>query len=396
MPKAEKKKILIIALLSVAILLLGIFVCIFKLSLNPAYRAFAFGINIYNVVMLLILAVAEIASTKFDRTKCIYTVYATIFLFLSYITSANTFLNIEFFGGSLPHEVVANIMLILHNLFMVCFAYFMFLFFERVYAKKSFYKYHLIVFLLTTITHGVFAGLNLFVGTMVVVIIQAIYSIGFDIYYIFKMKGKDNTLPGYLTSIMVIIVMISFILDIFFAQEYNFFGIDILLHMVVTISYIFVYFHFLLARTSTAYSYEDEIKAINEKKEHRMKVSCFHCFDCYYDDKHLDFPSKKAKEYFALLVILRGKALTMEKAITYLWPDKDVEKSKDSYRNVIMKLRKYFKSINYDAITYRRGEAFLDTSNLECDYYDVIDGKNEYDGSPLMPEYDWSLDFENF
>ena len=61
--------------------------------------------------------------------------------------------------------------------------------------------------------------------------------------------------------------------------------------------------------------------------------------------------------------------------------NKDVEKSKDSYRNIIMKLRKYFKNINYDAITYRRGEAILDISNIDCDYYDVIDGKNEYDGS---------------
>ncbi|MBE6133757.1 MAG: hypothetical protein E7178_03720 [Erysipelotrichaceae bacterium] len=174
MPYTEKKKLLIIALLSAAILLLGIFVCIFKLSLNPGYRAFAFGINIYNVVMLLILVVAEIVSTKFDRTKCIYTVYATIFLFLSYITSANTFLSIEFFGGSLPYEVVAKIMLIFHNLFMVCFTYFMFLFFERDYVKKSFHKYHLTVLLITTVVHGVFAGLHIFVGTMVVVIIQAI------------------------------------------------------------------------------------------------------------------------------------------------------------------------------------------------------------------------------
>lgn len=396
MQSSEKTKLRIVSLLAILILILGIFVCAFKLSLNTAYRAFAFGINIYNVVVLLILVIAEIGSTKFDRTKCIYTVYGTIFLFLAYITSANTFLNIEFFGGNMPHEVVANIILIIHNFSMMCFVYFMFLFFERAYQLKKFYKYHLISFLLTTIAHGVFVGVGLEVGTIVIIIIQALYVVGFDIYYTMGMKGKNNTLPGYMTALMIMIVMVAFVLDIFFKQEYNFFGIDILLHLAVTVGYILIYVHFLLARTKTAYSYEDEIKNEEEKKSHLMRVSCFHCFDCYYDDKHIDFPSKKAKEYFALLVILKGKSLTMEKAITYLWPDKDVEKSKESYRNVIMKLRQYFKSINYNAITYKRGETFLDISNLQCDYYDVIDGKKEYDGSPLLPEYEWSLDFENF
>ena len=53
------------------------------------------------------------------------------------------------------------------------------------------------------------------------VILRVLYGIGPDFYYMFKMEGKDNALPGYTTSIVVIIVMISFVFDIFFAEEYD-------------------------------------------------------------------------------------------------------------------------------------------------------------------------------
>ena len=185
-------------------------------------------------------------------------------------------------------------------------------------------------------------------------------------------------------------------LDLFYHFEHDFIGVNALLNIIVSVSYILIYVHFLLSRTSEAYQYEDRIKEEESKKSRVMRVSCFQCFDCYYDDVHLVFPSKKAKEYFALLVILKGKSLTIDKAITYLWPDKDVEKAKVLYRNTIMKLRHYFKSINYNALTFKRGETLIDISSIRCDYYDVIDGKKDYDGSPLMPEYDWSLDFETF
>ena len=51
--------------------------------------------------------------------------------------------------------------------------------------------------------------------------------------------------------------------------------------------------------------------------------------------------------------------------------------------------------IKCNNITFKRAETYLDTSNIECDYYDVINKKEKYDNSPLMPEYDWSLEFEN-
>ena len=84
----------------------------------------------------------------------------------------------------------------------------------------------------------------------------------------------------------------------------------------------------------------------------------------------------------------------MDKAITYLWPDKDLDKAKVSYRDVIWKLRKLFDSIHFYGVTFKRGVTFLDKKDLECDFYDLLQQKKEIDMEDFMPEYDWSLGFE--
>ena len=99
-----------------------------------------------------------------------------------------------------------------------------------------------------------------------------------------------------------------------------------LLFFVVIMGYAFIYAHFLISKTKGYYVYEEnEHRRKMEAPHNKMKVTCFHTFDCYLGDAHLEFPSKKSKEFFALLVVLRGKALSMDKAITYLWPEKDID-----------------------------------------------------------------------
>ena len=84
----------------------------------------------------------------------------------------------------------------------------------------------------------------------------------------------------------------------------------------------------------------------------------------------------------------------MDKAITYLWPDKDLDKAKVSYRDVIWKLRKLFDSMHFHGVTFKRGVTFLDRNYLECDFYDLLKENKEIDMEDFMPEYDWSLGFE--
>lgn len=389
------KQLNLVSILLLVVLLFSVFISIFSLSSYFAYRAIVFGFSIFNTAILLIILIAEISSTRFDRTKNINTVYATLFLFLGYLTSYDLFLFLDFVGGIIIPEVVETILVIFHNIFVIAMSLFFFIFLEHDYQAKSYRKIHYIVFSLFIFAHILFTVFHLFYGAFSVLVIEVLYLCFFAIRYSSTVKKNNNAIPGLLACFIILVVAVALPLDSFYHFEHNFLGSNALLTIIVSISYIFIYVHFLLSRTSEAYQYEDKIKEEEYKKSHIMKVSCFQCFDCYFDDLHLNFPSKKSKEYFALLVILRGKSLTMEKAITYLWPDKDIDKSKMLYRNAIMKLRLYFNSINYNALTYKRGEVFLDISSIRCDYYDVLDGHKEYDGSPLMPEYDWSLDFEN-
>ena len=70
-----------------------------------------------------------------------------------------------------------------------------------------------------------------------------------------------------------------------------------------------------------------------------MKVKTFGQFDCFVNDHLVNFSSSKSKELFALLIALNGKSLTMEHAITLLWPDRPIDQAKIIYRDAVWRLR---------------------------------------------------------
>lgn len=125
-----------------------------------------------------------------------------------------------------------------------------------------------------------------------------------------------------------------------------------------------------------------------------LTVNMFNGFDCYINNRLVTFTSAKSKELFAYLLVNRYKSVTMEHAITILWPDKDIEKAKISYRDVVWRLRQTLKEINFPCINFSRALLTLDPTNIKCDFYDVIDKKCDYHHEPLLPSYDWSIDFE--
>ena len=145
------------------------------------------------------------------------------------------------------------------------------------------------------------------------------------------------------------------------------------------------------------YSYQDIENAINalNKKEVRLHVHMFGHFDCFINRKVVLFSSFKSKELFALLVSLNGKSLTMTQAISYLWPDKDLEKAKILYRDAVWRLRSTLNQIRFQCIDFQRALLVLDKSHIKCDYYEVLEGKREYHDESFLSDYDWSMDIEN-
>ena len=125
----------------------------------------------------------------------------------------------------------------------------------------------------------------------------------------------------------------------------------------------------------------------------QMTVKTFGSFDCFIDSRVVRFSSYKSKELFALIVAYNGKTLTMNDAISQIWPDTDVEKSKKLYRDAVWRLRKTLSELNFDCVDFRRACLILNKSNICCDFWDYIARKNKYYSGEFMKNYDWSISY---
>ena len=381
------------ALLAI-ITLFSPFVYAFSFQNAYSYHLAVFVVTIVDIALIGLVFIAEVVSLKFDRTASKNTMFSTLFILLSYLSSNDIIFLVNFAGGEVP-AVLKTVINIFHHIFLLAAILCFFTFFERDFKLKIDYKIHFICFGVFAVINIIFNCLNIFYGLPALVTVELFYMLFFVIKYAKELRNCKDNYAAMTVLILIIVVVLSSFFDNFTMSDRTFLGINGFYHLIIAACYLTIYIDFFMKKTIFCYAYEDELEAEKEKKSHVLKVNCFHCFDCFYDDEHLDFPSKKAKELFALLIVLRGKSLSIEKAITCLWPDKDVEKAKLLYRNAIMKLRQYFKQINCSCLSFKRGETILDIYNIICDYYDVLDGKKGHVDEPLLPEYEWSLEFEN-
>ena len=390
-----------IYLLPNILILLSALICVFlpflialNLSDNSIYQSLSFGLLIYDIVSSFLLIVIELISLKFDRTATKPTLYAAICIFLGILISQTSLFALGFIGVE-TNDILVKTFDILHYLFSLSFVFFLGMFIYRDYHFKHKPLVHYIVFPSLFGLFLLFRLLDIYYGYLVITILSVIYVFALSFPFFKNIRTKDNPVPGLISVIIINFYVIGTLFSVLNEGFNCLLGMQGLFVFLVDTGYLLVYLHFIVSKTNKSYALEDKINEINAEKPHKLHISCFQCFDVYYDDLHLVFPSKKSKELFALLVILHGKSLTMDKAIAYLWPDKDIDKSKGLYRNAVMKLRKYFKTVGIDCLSFSRAEIELDISSIDCDYYDVIDKTKPYNGSPLMPEYDWSLEFEN-
>ena len=370
------------------------FVYLFNFQFGYSYQLFIFVIVVVNITALALLSISELISLSFDRTANKNTLFATIAILCSYLLSNDFIFLLNYLNVVVPHEVVV-VMHIFSHLFRLLSVVFFLRFYKENYGIKVEWKIVSICLGIFVVCNIFFNIFDIFYALLGLLVVESASVLVMVYRYKSLLNNKYNNYAGIVTLLICFTLFIADIFSLFYGRERSFIGTSALYYVLIFSIYITIYIDFLIKKTLSSYSYEDEKNKELEKKTHVMVVSCFHCFDCTYDDKHIDFSSKKAKELFALLVILRGKTLSIEKAITYLWPDKDMDKSKLLYRNAVMKLRQCFKEINCPYLSFKRGEIQLDITNIVCDYYDVVDGKKEYSEEPLLPEYEWSLEFEN-
>lgn len=118
-------------------------------------------------------------------------------------------------------------------------------------------------------------------------------------------------------------------------------------------------------------------------------------FDMKINDIAVPFNCKKAKELLALLVFKRGAFVEMSEAISYLWPDKDIDRSKRLYRDAVYRLRHTLIDAGVeDCVVFQRARLRLNYSNSQCDYWDLLDGKKILQEGLFMPSYDWGAEVQ--
>lgn len=117
----------------------------------------------------------------------------------------------------------------------------------------------------------------------------------------------------------------------------------------------------------------------------------FGVFELFIDGRAVYFSSSKAKELLALLTDMQGAYLSMEKAISVLWEEKNAELGKRLYRDAVCRLRKILKEEGVeDLVRFERGSCCVNTKNARCDLWEFDRGEGNYTGS-YMEQYGWSV-----
>lgn len=126
----------------------------------------------------------------------------------------------------------------------------------------------------------------------------------------------------------------------------------------------------------------------------RLFIKTFGSFDCLINDEVVRFSSSKSKELFALLAVYNGNTLTMDDAISQIWPDTNLDNAKKLYRDAVWRLRKALNDINFNCVEFQRAALKLIKNNIECDYWTYLKTKEGPYNGEFLKSYDWSIDYQ--
>ncbi len=132
-----------------------------------------------------------------------------------------------------------------------------------------------------------------------------------------------------------------------------------------------------------------------EEDNQRLQVKCFGEFSVFYKEKPIHFGRQKSMELFAYLVDRRGSPVTMAQVANILWEDGQYDISRNRQLHTFVSvLIKTFEDIGiHDIVIRQHNSISIDTSKIDCDYYQFIDGDEQamklYMGE-YMSQYSWA------
>ncbi len=131
------------------------------------------------------------------------------------------------------------------------------------------------------------------------------------------------------------------------------------------------------------------------RQKKALSIQTFGHFNVFYKGQIIHFTNAKAKELLALCVDIQGGTLTMERAISILWEDREYDaKVKSLYRKAVIYLNSLFREYNeFKIFENNRGACHINKEEVTCDYFDYLDGKitlgHEFTGE-YMYDYSWA------
>ena len=142
--------------------------------------------------------------------------------------------------------------------------------------------------------------------------------------------------------------------------------------------------------------YPPAAAAVAEQSKSKLVVRCFGDFEVFADGKAVSFERAKSKELLAYLVDRRGAVVSLREAEAVLWEDAPgSRKMSSSYlRTLVADLKRSLDACGHaNVLVKRRGEVGIDTTRLDCDYYNYLDGEplaiNLWHGE-YMSQYSWA------
>lgn len=129
-------------------------------------------------------------------------------------------------------------------------------------------------------------------------------------------------------------------------------------------------------------------------RENIIRVHTFGRFDVFSGNRLIHFSNKKSKELLALMIDRRGGSVTMEQVIDALWEDRVFDEgTKALYRIALKNLRDTLeKNGCRNIIIEKRGERCIDTTLVDCDFYNFMDDPVKYAdifNGEYMVDYPW-------
>lgn len=155
-----------------------------------------------------------------------------------------------------------------------------------------------------------------------------------------------------------------------------------------------------LAKPISVKDIQAEVSHINEQKKrfiisNDIFIQTFGNFEIYVKGNPVKFERKKAKELLAYLVDKRGTSVVRAELASIFWEDSLYDHSKQKQLDVfIQSLKKTLKEYDIQSIfEIEKGELRVNPLNFRCDYYDLLDEKEEAKQNycdNYMNAYSWS------